>query len=516
MPEDIQNKTFNYTNLIFLNDFLEKHVIISKITGYNILYVLEENYMEDCIKTNGINEERLKKAKRMKIFISFAAGMAGLLFGLDIGVISGALPFITTHFELSSRLQEWVVSTMMLGAALGAISTGWISFRLGRKKSLMTGAALFVLGSLGCALAPNVGLLLISRVMLGFAVGIASYVAPLYLSEMAEKEDRGKLISMYQMMVTIGILVAFVSDTIFSYGGHWRMMLGVISIPALLLMISVFGLPDSPRWLASKGKFSKAKEVLLSLSSTDEKAENELLEINESLKVKQEGWGLFKSNKNVRRAVYLGMLLQAMQQFTGMNVILYYAPQIFKHAGFANTEQQMIATVICGLTNTLATLIAMKTVDKQGRKPILTIGFAGIATGTFLLGVCLYMINAGFSALWISIAAIVMTLFTITSFAMSAGPVVWILCSEIQPLKSRDFGVACSTTTNWIVNMIIGATFLTLINAFGIAATFWIYTGLNLLFILLTVLLIPETKGISLEKIEKNLMDGKRLRDIGV
>ena len=516
MPEDIQNKTFNYTNLIFLNDFLEKHVIISKITGYNILYVLEENYMEDCIHTNGTNEERIKKAKRMKIFISFAAGMAGLLFGLDIGVISGALPFITTHFDLSSRLQEWVVSTMMLGAALGAISTGWISFRLGRKKSLMTGAALFVLGSLGCALAPNVGLLLISRVMLGFAVGIASYVAPLYLSEMAEKEDRGKLISMYQMMVTIGILVAFVSDTIFSYGGHWRMMLGVISIPALLLMISVFGLPDSPRWLASKGKFSKAKEVLLSLSSTDEKAENELLEINESLKVKQEGWGLFKSNKNVRRAVYLGMLLQAMQQFTGMNVILYYAPQIFKHAGFANTEQQMLATVICGLTNTLATLIAMKTVDKQGRKPILTIGFAGIATGTFLLGVCLYMINAGFSALWISIAAIVMTLFTITSFAMSAGPVVWILCSEIQPLKSRDFGVACSTTTNWIVNMIIGATFLTLINAFGIAVTFWIYTGLNLLFILLTVLLIPETKGISLEKIEKNLMDGKRLRDIGV
>ena len=473
--------------------------------------------MEDCLHNKGLNSEtRLKKARMMKIFISFAAGMAGLLFGLDIGVISGALPFITTHFELSSRLQEWVVSTMMLGAALGAISTGWISFKLGRKKSLMAGAALFVICSLGSSLAPNVVCLLVSRVLLGFAVGIASYVAPLYLSEMAEKEDRGKLISMYQMMVTIGILVAFISDTIFSYGGHWRMMLGIISIPALLLMISVFGLPDSPRWLASKGKFSKAKEVLLSLSCSDEKAENELIEINESLKVKQEGWGLFKSNKNVRRAVYLGMLLQAMQQFTGMNVILYYAPQIFKHAGFANTEQQMLATVICGLTNTLATLIAMKTVDKQGRKPILKIGFAGIATGTFLLGVCLYMINAGFSAAWISFAAILMTLFTITSFAMSAGPVVWILCSEIQPLKSRDFGVACSTTTNWIVNMIIGATFLTLINTFGIAVTFWLYTGLNLLFIALTVMLVPETKGISLENIEKNLMDGKRLRDIGV
>ena len=472
--------------------------------------------MEDALQNDAIDAQRALKAKRMKVFITFAAGMAGLLFGLDIGVISGALPFITTHFELSSRLQEWVVSTMMLGAALGAISTGWISFRLGRKTSLTAGAALFIIGSLGSSLAPNVPILLVSRVLLGFAVGIASYVAPLYLSEMSEKEDRGKLISMYQMMVTIGILVAFISDTIFSYGGHWRMMLGIISIPALLLMFSVFGLPDSPRWLASKGHFEKAKDVLKMLSTTDAKADGELNEIKESLKVKQEGWELFKVNKNVRRAVYLGMLLQAMQQFTGMNVILYYAPQIFKHAGFANTEQQMLATVICGLVNSLATLIAMRTVDKQGRKPILKIGFAGMAAGTFLLGVCLYMINAGFSALWISIAAILMTLFTITSFAMSAGPVVWILCSEIQPLKSRDFGVACSTTTNWIVNMIIGATFLTLINTFGIAVTFWLYTALNLSFIILTIMLIPETKGISLENIEKNLMEGKPLKDIGV
>ena len=467
------------------------------------------------VQNSVTHDARVKKAKLMKVFIAFAAGMAGLLFGLDIGVISGALPFITTHFDLSSRLQEWVVSTMMLGAALGAISTGWISFKLGRKKSLMAGAALFVFGSVGSACAPNVIVLLVSRVLLGFAVGIASYVAPLYLSEMSEKEDRGKLISMYQMMVTIGILVAFISDTIFSYGGHWRLMLGVISIPALLLMISVFGLPDSPRWLASKGMISKAKDILRMLSTTDEKADNELSEINESLKVKQEGWGLFKANKNVRRAVYLGMLLQAMQQFTGMNVILYYAPQIFKHAGFANTEQQMIATVICGATNVLATLIAMKTVDKSGRKPILKIGFAGIAIGTFLLGVCLYMINAGFDALWISIVAVIMTLFTIASFAMSAGPVVWILCSEIQPLKSRDFGVACSTTTNWGCNMIIGATFLTLINHFGIAATFWIYTTLNILFVILTILFIPETKGVSLEKIEQNLMAGKKLKDIG-
>lgn len=460
-------------------------------------------------------ENKFKKAKLMKMFIAFAAGMAGLLFGLDIGVISGALPFITTHFDLTHQLQEWVVSAMMLGAALGAVSTGWISFKLGRKASLTAGAALFIIGSLGSSLAPNVPILIIARVLLGFAVGIASYVAPLYLSEMSEKESRGKLISMYQMMVTIGILIAFISDTALSYGGHWRLMLGVISVPAILLMAAVFGLPDSPRWLASKGKFTKAKEILLMLNADESKADEELNDIHESLKVKQEGWGLFKANKNVRRAVYLGMLLQAMQQFTGMNIILYYAPKIFSEAGFATTEQQMIATVICGATNVLATLIAMKTVDKQGRKPILKIGFAGMALGTFLLGVCLFMIDAGFIALWISIIAVIATLFTIASFAMSAGPVVWILCSEIQPLKSRDFGIACSTTMNWVCNMIIGATFLTLLNNAGTAQTFWIYTAMNLLFIALTILLVPETKGVSLEKIEKNLMEGKPLKDIG-
>lgn len=467
------------------------------------------------MNTNIGEEKKLKKAKLMKMFIAFAAGMAGLLFGLDIGVISGALPFITTHFDLTHQLQEWVVSAMMLGAALGAVSTGWISFKLGRKTSLTAGAALFIIGSLGSSLAPNVPILIIARVLLGFAVGIASYVAPLYLSEMSDKESRGKLISMYQMMVTIGILIAFISDTALSYGGHWRLMLGVISLPAILLMAAVFGLPDSPRWLASKGKFTKAKEILLVLNADESKAEEELSDINESLKVKQEGWGLFKANKNVRRAVYLGMLLQAMQQFTGINIILYYAPKIFSEAGFATTEQQMIATVICGATNVLATLIAMKTVDKQGRKPILKIGFGGIALGTFLLGVCLFMIDAGYTALWISIIAVIATLFTIASFAMSAGPVVWILCSEIQPLKSRDFGIACSTTMNWICNMIIGATFLTLLNNAGTAQTFWIYTGMNMLFIALTMLLVPETKGVSLEKIEKNLMEGKPLKDIG-
>ncbi len=201
--------------------------------------------------------------KAMTFFVCFLAALAGLLFGLDIGVIAGALPFIADEFQITSHTQEWVVSSMMFGAAVGAVGSGWLSFKLGRKKSLMIGAILFVAGSLFSAAAPNVEVLILSRVLLGLAVGVASYTAPLYLSEIAPEKIRGSMISMYQLMITIGILGAYLSDTAFSYTGAWRWMLGVIIIPAILLLIGVFFLPDSPRWFAAKRRFVDAERVLL-------------------------------------------------------------------------------------------------------------------------------------------------------------------------------------------------------------------------------------------------------------
>ncbi|HHK9926460.1 TPA: sugar porter family MFS transporter [Klebsiella quasipneumoniae subsp. similipneumoniae] len=449
-----------------------------------------------------------RDTRRMNWFVSIAAAVAGLLFGLDIGVISGALPFITDHFTLSSQLQEWVVSSMMLGAAIGALFNGWLSFRLGRKYSLMAGAVLFVAGSIGSAFAASVEVLLV-------AVGIASYTAPLYLSEMASENVRGKMISMYQLMVTLGIVLAFLSDTAFSYSGNWRAMLGVLALPAVILIVLVVFLPNSPRWLAEKGRHIEAEEVLRMLRDTSEKARAELNEIRESLKLKQGGWALFKVNRNVRRAVFLGMLLQAMQQFTGMNIIMYYAPRIFKMAGFTTTEQQMIATLVVGLTFMFATFIAVFTVDKAGRKPALKIGFSVMALGTLVLGYCLMQFDNGTASSGLSWLSVGMTMMCIAGYAMSAAPVVWILCSEIQPLKCRDFGITCSTTTNWVSNMIIGATFLTLLDAIGAAGTFWLYTVLNVAFIGVTFWLIPETKNVSLEHIERNLMAGEKLRNIG-
>lgn len=230
------------------------------------------------------------------------------------------------------------------------------------------------------------------------------------------------------------------------------------------------------------------------------------------MKIKQSGWALFKDNSNFRRAVFLGVLLQVMQQFTGMNVIMYYAPKIFGIAGFTSTANQMWGTVIVGLVNVLATFIAIGLVDRWGRKPTLKLGFLVMAVGMGVLGTLLHL---GIDTEFQKYFAIVMLMLFIVGFAMSAGPLIWVLCSEIQPLKGRDFGITVSTATNWIANMIVGATFLTMLETLGNANTFWVYGALNVIFIILTIMLIPETKNVSLEHIERNLMTGKPLREIG-
>ena len=452
------------------------------------------------------------KNNRQTLQVCFLAALAGLLFGLDMGVIAGALPFLATEFALNSQQQEIVVSIMMFGAALGAPGSGPMSSRFGRKMSLLLSAVLFVVGSVGCAIAPNLEVLIISRFILGLAVGVASFTAPLYLSEIAPERIRGSMISLYQLMITIGILAAFLSDTAFSAGGHWRWMLGIITFPAIILFIGVVTLPESPRWLAMKGRSELASKVLMRLRNSDDETRVELEQIRESLQMKQRGWQLFRHNPHFRRSTCLGVLLQFMQQFTGMTIIMYYAPKIFEIAGFATTSEQMWCTVIAGLTNVLATFIAIALVDRWGRKPMLKLGFGVMAICMGTLG---YMFHTGISNPTEQYTAVIVLLIFITGFAMSAGPLIWVLCSEIQPLAGRDFGVTCSTMANWMANMIIGATFLTLIDTVGNAGTFWLYAGLNLFCIVLTLWLVPETKNISLERIEKNLMNGVALRHIG-
>ena len=460
---------------------------------------------------NTVATSPIHPARTTALFTCMLAALAGLMFGLDIGVISGATQFVQREFQISDHMIEWIVSSMMLGAAIGALGAGRMSATLGRKRSLILGGVLFVTGSLlsGAAWSPET--LIAARVILGLAIGVATFTAPLYLAEVAEEHIRGAMISLYQLMITIGILVAFLSDTAFSYSGNWRWMLGIIAIPGILFLLGLFLLPDSPRWLMMRGRKQEATDVLQKLRGDAGHVAREVADIEEQLKMPQRGWHLFLENRNFRRSVGLGVLLQVMQQFTGMNVVMYYAPRIFQDMGYA-TSAQMWFTAVVGLTNVLATFIAIGLVDRWGRKPILYTGFSVMAAGLGLVGT---MMHLGIATHGEQIFTVAMLLTFIVGFAMSAGPLIWALCSEVQPLKGRDFGIGCSTFTNWVANMIVGATFLTLLNGIGNAATFWLYAALNLVFLVITFVLIPETKNVSLEQIERNLMAGRPLREIG-
>ncbi|WP_201314979.1 sugar porter family MFS transporter [Dyella sp. EPa41] len=451
------------------------------------------------------------QSKATVVFVCILAALAGLMFGLDVGVISGATQFIQAEYKVSDHTIEWIVSAMMFGAAAGALAASWLSGHLGRKRSLVLGAVLFVIGSLLSGMAWSPETLIASRVVLGMAIGIASFTAPLYLAEVAPEYIRGAMISTYQLMITIGILVAFLSDTAFSYSGAWRWMLGIIAVPGALFLLGVLFLPDSPRWLLMRGRRQEAIDVLQRLRGDSDVVSREIADIDEQLKTPQRGWHMFLENRNFRRSVWLGVLLQLMQQFTGMNVVMYYAPRIFQVMGY-DTAAQMWFTALVGLTNVLATFIAIALIDRWGRKPILYTGFTVMAVGLAVVGL---MMHNGIHDQGTQIFTVAMLLMFIVGFAMSAGPLIWTLCSEIQPLKGRDFGIGCSTFTNWACNYLVGISFLSLLNGIGNANTFWLYAGLNAVFIVLTFWLVPETKGVTLEQIERNLMSGKRLRDIG-
>ena len=484
-----------------------------------------------------MNNETTQSGKfkyRPIVYITgLTAALAGLLFGLDIGVISGALPSISKEFGTNTLQIEDIVSALLWGATFGALISGFFTKKYGRKVTLLIAAMVFAIGSIGCSVAPSVNILIGTRFFLGIAVGMASFTAPLYLSEIAPKAIRGGMISMYQLLITIGIVIAFLSDTylatyanLFGHiGGHWRIMLGILVIPSIIMFVAVYFLPESPRWLFMKGRKSGAHDVLSRIRNTEEEIRSEMDEMEETLKVKQNGFKLFAGNRNYRKVIFLGIGLQIIQQLTGINVIMYYAPKIFEIAGFGSVSEQMWGTVMVGCVNVLATFIAIAFVDKLGRKPIMYTGFVIMGVSMCLVGLMFKIgldshpaINSASTVTphaFIAFAAIAFLMLFIVGFAMSAGPIIWVLCSEIYPLGGRDLGITASTATNWIVNGIVALTFLSLLENFGHGNTFLLYGLLEIIFIVVFLLFVPETKGISLEKIEENLMSGKRLKEIG-
>ncbi len=453
--------------------------------------------------------------------LGFTAALVGLLFGLGVGVISGAASLLQHDLNISDRLLELVIAAPLWGAVLGTFLTGIFSHMLGRKKTMLLSTVVFILGSLACSASNSVNELLLARIIFGIAIGMASFTAPVYISEIAPSKIRGSLMSIYMLVVAAGVIIAFLSNTFIIREewytaiavAPWRLMLGVISLPALVTLLGIFFLPESPRWLFLKGCSDEAVAALKKIGFSQDEIAEETKAISMTLQKQGKGFLLFLTNAPFRRVMLLGICLQVIQQITGINIVLFYAPRIFQMAGFVSSSQQLWGTVLVGVINMLAALLSIFFIDKLGRKPMMALGL--LIMGIALTGVG-YLLKTDLHQhhLLAEIAVGLLLLF-ILGFGMSAGPIIWLLCSEIVPLSGKDLGVTFSTAANWISNAIVSGTFLTLLHHLGNANAFLFYAGLQVLSLLFLFIFVPETKGIPLEKIESNLFSGLPLRHIG-
>lgn len=454
--------------------------------------------------TTSQNTLKVIKVRHFWLYIiAIVASLGGLLSGFDTGVISGALLFINETWAMSSWEQGWVVSAAIVGAVIGAAMNGSLSDIYGRKKIIVATGIIFAIGSIMCAYAVSPMWLIISRMVIGLAVGMVNFVVPLYLSEIAPQKIRGMLVSLYQLAITAGILFSYLINRIFANAEYnWRWMLGAGLIPAAILLLGIMFLGDTPRWLISKKREQEAKEIFLKINP-EEDAEAHVAEVRSTLSSPEDKSSVFKSW--MLMPVFVGVGMMFMQICTGINTIIFYTTTIFKIAGFADNISAIYATIGIGAVNFLMTFVAIFFTDKWGRKPLLYIGLWGILIALTSLGVAFHFAEAlGPNLKWIAVGSLVVY---IASFSMSLGPVAWIMVSEILPLKIRGFAMSLCTVANFGFNFIVVLSFLPLIHSIGEAYTFWIFSGITVLCLFFTYYLVPETKGISLEKIEKNWHD---------
>jgi sugar porter (SP) family MFS transporter len=433
--------------------------------------------------------------------VSFIAGLGGILYGFDMGIIAAALIFVRESFALSTRMEEWVVSVVLIGAMSGAIIGGTIADRIGRRATLVWGGAIFIAGSILAPLAPNVGVLIAARALLGVAIGFTSVTAPVYVSELAPPQSRGTLIGLYQFALTVGIAFADLVGYWLAGQHAWRLMFGIGALPAVLFLLLILTLPESPRWLFAQNRLAEAQSVLRSY--TDEAGAVLLLEdIRAALLVKMERrWSALWSPA-VRPSLLIAVGFTVLQQVTGINTIIYYGPQIFALAGITSNKSAIFATLLVAIMNVLATIIALVLVDRVGRKPLLYCGVGGMTVSLFVLSYSFHNQVALGSSL--GIVATICLMVYITCFAFSMGPIAWILVSEVFPLRVRGRGVAAATLGSGASNFIVSLTFLSLIKAAGNSATFAIYGVFCILTLLFVRFIVPETKGRELESISTN------------
>ncbi len=439
-------------------------------------------------------------------FVYVAAGIAalgGFLFGYDLVVISGAILFIKQQFALSPTTEEVVVSAVVFGAMIGAAMGGTLADRFGRRVVLILTAATFAVGALGTALATTVTWLIVGRVVVGLGVGMVSIATPLYISEISPDNARGRLVSLFMLVGGSGSLIAFLVDYAFSTFHEWRWMFGLGAIPAVMLGIGMMFLPESPRWLASHGLVDKARSVLRRLRGTAN-VEDELQGIQTGLGHQRGGWAELVS-PTVRPALIVGIGLGICQRVTGVNLAFFYAPTIFEFAGFESTSVDILASVGLGVIMVLMTMVAMQLLDRVGRRPLLLIGFTGMVLSLSVLGLA-FAVPRGSLLGWIVVGSLMLL---VGSWMVGPGTVVFVLLSEIYPLKIRGLAMSVATMVLWGSYLVVTLTFLTLTQLLGNSGTFLFYALLGIGAWLFVYFRVPETKGKSLEEIQAHWRAGQ-------
>jgi SP family galactose:H+ symporter-like MFS transporter len=468
---------------------------------------LTETLAEEKVDATRTGEELLnnsapsKSVDRSFVYLAAAfAALGGLLFGYDTGVISGAELFFRRDFPLSTFALEVIVSGVLAGAAVGALAGGRLADLFGRRKLLIATAISFTVGAIMCAAAQSPQILVAGRIIVGLGIGLSSSAVPVYISEVAPADARGWQVSLFQLAITVGILLAYLVDFAFAQIESWRWMFGLALFPAAIFGSGMFFLPESPRWLLQSGQPDRARATLSRVRGTPDVAK-ELLEIERSLaRAEEKGRLSDLLEPSLRRALVVGIGLAVFQQITGINTVIYYAPVIIQSAGISSASGAILATAGIGLVNVLMTIVSMRLIDRAGRKPLLLTGIAGMVVTLGLLGLVFRAPNHGSALAWL---AVISMMAYVASFAISLGPIFWLLISEIYPLKIRNSAEGMAATFNWGSNLVITLTFLTLVEQLGPSWTFWLYGLCAVAAWIFSYYFVPETRGRTLEEIEE-------------
>ncbi len=402
------------------------------------------------------------------LFFCSIAAIGGILFGYNTSVISGVLLFVTTDFQLSTIQQEVIVSTLLIGALIGALSGGFIADFFGRKKTLFFTLLLFFIGVFTLTESAGFNTLLVGRFISGVAVGIVSMAVPLYIAEMSPPENRGKLVSLNQLCITLGILIAYIVTYLYAGKSDWRSMFSFAFFPIGAQFLGLFFIPETPSWKEKKRE-------------TVQKGE----------------WRqLFSSS--VRKPFLIGIGMAVFQSITGINTVIYYAPQIFQLAGYQAAQTALFATMLIGIVNVLVTIVSLWLIDRIGRRPLLILGLIGMGASLLLLALAFFTRGPITGPM-----ALFGLLIYVAFFAVSLGPVAWLLISEVYPLAIRGRAMGIATFSNWVANYFVSLTFLTLIQVLGSSGTFALYAFICFLGLWFVIKLIPETKGKTFEQIQQ-------------